>query len=484
MNLKELIKDLNCERTEGISDCEIKGISCDSNKIAPGHLFVAIKGQRADGHSFINQAIAKGAKAVIAEQDFISKPDLVKLLVQDSRAALACVCSRFFGHPAKSLKAIGITGTNGKTTVAYLIESILASAGHLSAVTGTINYRIGSKVYAAANTTPQADILQSFLQETVLAKSRYVIIEVSSHALAQHRVDYIDFSQAVFTNLSGEHLDYHGSLNNYFSCKSSLFERLSASGVGIINVDDHYGRKLANSLKSGQTLTFSIDQPARIQAKNIKLDIEHSRFRAVTPQGDIEIESPLIGRYNIYNVLAAIAVAFIEKIDFSHIASAVKGFSSVPGRLERVDCGQDFLAFIDYAHTDDALANVLRGLRQLSKNKIILVFGCGGDRDRLKRPRMGKVASELTDVTIITSDNPRSEDPAQIAADIIQGIDQKTNNCKVILDRFRAIRQAVSYAQSGDILLIAGKGHESTQVFADKTIHFSDREVIKEILRC
>jgi len=483
MKLKELIKDLSYQRAEGINDCEIKGISCDSNSIAPGYLFAAIKGERADGHDFIDQAVVKGARAVIAQQDFSSKPSLAKVLVRDSKAALACICSAFFGHPAKSLQTIGITGTNGKTTVSYLIESILACAGHASAVTGTINYRIGNKVYAAVNTTPQADILQSFLQETVLAKSKYAIIEVSSHALIQHRVDCIEFAQAIFTNLSPEHLDYHGNLDNYFSCKSILFERLRASGVAVINLDDPYGRKLAK-LVGSRVLSFAIDEPAQIRVRNLKLDISGSRFTAVTPRGSIEIESPLIGRHNVYNILAAIGAALVEKIDFSHIASGIKNFSAVPGRLERIDCGQDFLIFIDYAHTDDALSKVLQGLRQLGKNKIILVFGCGGDRDKSKRPRMGKVADELSDFIIITSDNPRSESPQQIASDIIEGIDKNKNNYKVTLDRFQAIREAFSCAQSKDIVLIAGKGHETTQVFADKVTHFSDREAIGEILRC
>lgn len=494
MKIKELIKDLDYQRIEDIDDCEIKGISCNSQSVAPGHLFVAIKGERFDGHSFIEQAIDKGAKAVILEEDLAFKPacpagrraggkGVTKILVRDSRTALACVCASFFGHPAKRLKVVGITGTNGKTSVSYLIEKIFTSAGHPNGVIGTINYRLGNKIYSALNTTPQADILQSFLQEIVLARFKYAIIEVSSHALAQHRVDYIDFSSAIFTNLSREHLDYHGNLDNYFSCKSTLFERLNPHSWSIINTDDAYGRKLAKLVKS-RVLTFGIERPAQIRARDLNLNIRTSRFTATTPRGNIELESSLIGRHNVYNILAAVAVAFIEEIDSSHIVSGIKRCACVCGRMERVECGGDFPVFVDYAHTDDALAKVLRGLRQLSKDRIILVFGCGGDRDKAKRPRMGRVASELSDFVIITSDNPRSEDPGLIIFDIVKGIDRRKTNYEIVLDRFKAIHKAISMAGERDIVVIAGKGHESSQIFADRAIPFNDYEVVKKILQC
>ncbi len=482
MKLKELIKDLNYKRIENISDYEIKGISCNSHNIAHGYLFVAIRGEKLDGHSFINRAQDLGAKAIILQKDLPIKKKVTKVLVHDSRAALACACATFFGHPAKNLKVIGITGTNGKTTVSYLIEKILECAGYSTGVIGTINYRIGNRVYSAVNTTPQPDILQSFLQEIVLAKSKYAIIEVSSHALAQHRVDCIEFSSAIFTNLSHEHLDYHGNLDNYFSCKSSLFKRLAESASAIINADDPYGRKLQNLVKS-QVLTYGIDSTADIRAKNLKLGIDKLAFTTITPRGNIEIESPLMGRHNVYNILAAISAAFVEEIDFSHIAKGLKRCACVSGRLERIDCGQDFLVFIDYAHTEDALKKILQELRTLSKNKIILVFGCGGDRDKAKRPRMGKIATGLCDYVIITCDNPRSEDPEKIIFDIMKGIGKKKDNYKVVLDRFQAIKYALSVAHNRDIVVIAGKGHESTQVFADKVIPFNDREVVEQILK-
>ncbi len=481
MRLKSLIKELEYKRLENVTDCEIKGISCSSENIRPGYLFVAIAGCRHDGHSFVKEAIARGAVALILEKNLPLKEKPAKILVSDSQTALAAVCARFFGHPAGKLKVIGVTGTNGKTTVSYLIEKILNCAGYPSGIIGTVSYRVGRNERPAVNTTPQADLLQSLLQEIVLSKSKYAIIEVSSHALAQRRVEGVSFSSALFTNLTPEHLDYHKSLSRYFSCKASLFEGLSASSLAIVNTDDPYGRKLVKRINS-RLLTFGIASPAQIQAKDIALTLKQSRFKAVTPKGTIEITSPLIGRHNVYNILAAISAAFAENIDFAHIASGVGELNAVCGRLERVDCGQAFELFIDYAHTEDALEKILQALRQVSKNRIILVFGCGGDRDKAKRPAMGKVATELSDLAIITSDNPRSEEPERIISDILKGVDKKKDNYQVVLDRFEAIGRAVSLAGAADTVVIAGKGHETVQIFADRTIHFNDREAVEKVL--
>jgi len=481
MRLKSLIKELEYKRLENVTDCEIKGISCNSENIRPGYLFVAIAGCRHDGHSFVKEAIARGAVALILEKNLPLKEKPAKILVSDSQTALAAVCARFFGHPAGKLKVIGVTGTNGKTTVSYLIEKILNCAGYPSGIIGTVSYRVGRNERPAVNTTPQADLLQSLLQEIVLSKSKYAIIEVSSHALTQRRVEGVSFSSALFTNLTPEHLDYHKSLSRYFSCKASLFEGLSASSLAIVNTDDPYGRKLVKRINS-RLLTFGIASPAQIQAKDIALTLKQSRFKAVTPKGTIEITSPLIGRHNVYNILAAISAAFAENIDFAHIASGVGELNAVCGRLERVDCGQAFELFIDYAHTEDALEKILQALRQVSKNRIILVFGCGGDRDKAKRPAMGKVATELSDVAIITSDNPRSEEPERIISDILKGVDKKKDNYQVVLDRFEAIGRAVSLAGAADTVVIAGKGHETVQIFADRTIHFNDREAVEKVL--
>lgn len=515
MKLKKLISILEYKRLEDISGCEIKGITCNSNLIQAGYLFVAIKGKKYDGHNFITQAIDRGAKAVIIQKDLPLSKGVTKILVSDPQAALACLCNVFYGSPAKKLKVIGITGTNGKTTVSYLLESILAGTGSLSAVMGTINYRIGNKVFAGVgavedkwpkakveatlqisqvNTTPQIDILQAFLQEAVFAQAKYAIIEISSHALDQRRVEGVDFSSAIFTNLTQEHLDYHCNLDNYFSCKSILFEKLAKHSWAIINVDNAWGRKLIKKVKS-KLLTFGVGQSAQIRAENIKLGLKKSRFIVNTPGAKLEIETALLGRHNVYNILAAVSLAVIEDIDASDIASGVASCLAVPGRLERIDCGQDFLLFIDYAHTEDGLKNVLQSVRQMAKDRsdyffplerqrgrIILVFGCGGDRDKTKRPRMGKIATGLADSVILTTDNPRSEDPEQIISDIIGGIDRK-HNYQVVLDRFEAISEALSQARGGDIVIIAGKGHETGQIFAERVLPFNDREAAERILR-
>jgi UDP-N-acetylmuramoyl-L-alanyl-D-glutamate--2,6-diaminopimelate ligase len=484
MKLKELIKNLQYQCLENMTNCEIKGISSNSRNIRPGYLFVALKGQKYDGHSFVNQAINKGAKAVIVQRDLRLKKRVTKILVQDSQLALINVCAALFEPFTEKLRVIGITGTNGKTTISYLIEKILTCAGYPPGVIGTINYRVGNKTFVAVNTTPQVDSLQSLLQKIVYAKSKYAIIEVSSHALAQRRTEGIRFCSAIFTNLTREHLDYHGSLANYFSAKLKLFEGLDARAWAIINIDDPWGKKLARRISSRQ-LNFGIECPAHIQAKNLKLGIMGSKFTVVTPRGNIEIESPLIGRHNVYNILAAISATFVENIDFSHIALGVKELSYVPGRLERIDCGQNFLVFVDYAHTEDALKNILLTVKKTGKRKIILIFGCGGERDKTKRPRMGKLATEFSDFVFITSDNPRSENPNKIISDILSGVNEKkTKNFKVVVDRLQAIQEALSMVSAGDIVIIAGKGHESVQILANKIIPFSDREVAEKILRC
>ncbi|MFH1245509.1 MAG: UDP-N-acetylmuramoyl-L-alanyl-D-glutamate--2,6-diaminopimelate ligase [Candidatus Omnitrophota bacterium] len=485
MRLQQLIKDLDYKRLENINDCELQGISCSSRCIEPGYLFVAIKGERLDGHNFVAQAINKGAKAVILEQDVPVRSDVAKILTGDSRIALAKVCAVFFGYPSQKLKVIGITGTNGKTTVSYLIEKILQCAGYPCGVIGTVNYRMNNKPYKKfpdwLNTTPQADILQYFLSEIVQAKSKYAVIEVSSHALDQHRVDGVDFSLGIFTNLTREHLDYHENLENYFSCKARLFENLPQNVWAMINIDDIWGRKLVEKVQS-RLLTYSIDSPAQIQARNLRLGSSLSRFTIVSPRGDIEIETPLIGRHNVYNILAAAGAAYVENIDFNLIRLGVQACANVPGRLESVNCGQKFSVFVDYAHTEDALKKVLTSLRQISRNRVILVFGCGGDRDKTKRPKMGRTAVELADYVFLTTDNPRSEDPREIIADIEEGIGKNAENYKVVLDRFCAIEQALSVAVEGDIVVIAGKGHETTQIFAEQVITFDDREAVRKII--
>ncbi|MBN3039278.1 MAG: UDP-N-acetylmuramoyl-L-alanyl-D-glutamate--2,6-diaminopimelate ligase [Candidatus Omnitrophica bacterium] len=483
MKAEELLEGLKLKTVENSYAGKIKGISVDSRRVRPGYLFVAIKGEKLDGHDFVRQAIENGAKAVIMQKNIALKKRTMKIWVDDTQSALAHVCASFFGHPQQKLKVVGITGTNGKTTVSYLIEKILACAGRRSGIIGTVNYRMGDKEYQAINTTPQADVLYPLLQEIVRSKSKYAIMEVSSHALAQGRIRGIDFSHAIFTNLSREHLDYHRDIYNYFSCKSSLFERLSGDAWSIINTDDPYGRRLIGKTKA-RVLCFGTQSPAQIRAEKVKLNLKGSQFRASTPKGNFNISTPLVGSHNVYNILAAISFAFTENIDRRQIVSALESFEGVPGRLERVDCGEDFFVFVDYAHTDAALEVVLRSIRKVCKKNIILVFGCGGNRDKTKRPRMGRLACKFADSVIITSDNPRQEDPQSIVRDIKKGISKKARNYEVIIDRYDAIVQALNLAGKQDVVIIAGKGHESQQIFAQRTIFFNDRKAVEEIITC
>ena len=483
IRLKEIIKNINYRRLCDFADCDIHGVCADSRKVGSGYLFVALKGRHYDGHNFAEAALVSGAKALVLERDLALKEKVNRILVNDSRLALALIAANFFGHPAKKLKLTGITGTNGKTTTSYLIEKILQASNRPSAVAGTVNYRIGKMIQPAVNTTPQAERLQSFLQQAVELGSEYAIIEVSSHALDQGRIAGLDFAQAVFTNLSAEHLDYHGDIDSYFACKSRLFKGLNASSWAIINKDDPYGKRLIK-LTPAKVLTYGLSEDAAVRAGDISLKPDGIKAAISTPAGTIEIESRLLGRHNVYNILAASAWAFAQGIALPAIAAGIKDCGCVCGRLERVDCGQDFFVFIDYAHTDDALRNILTALRQISKRKIILVFGCGGDRDRSKRSRMGRIASELADIVIITTDNPRSEDPGQINAEILQGLSRHRQNCRVVIDRSLAIEQALGLAKSKDIVVIAGKGHESRQIFADKIVPFSDRRAVEKALRC
>lgn len=470
-------------KVEGV-DFQVKGISSNSKDVLRDYVFVAIKGNRQDGNKFIGEAIKRGAKAVVIQSpvhQFTSSPAKAHFIkVKDARQALAKLAAAFYGNPSSKIKVIGITGTNGKTTVSYLLEGLLKKAHLLPAVIGTINYRFKDKIIPAKNTTPGPIELQSLLAKMLKEHINYCIIEVSSHALDQQRVGGIDFRSAVFTNLTQDHLDYHGTLKNYFQAKAGLFKDMSPGSFVVINNDDRYGRRL-KELTCAEVISYGIENDSDVMAKDIRFDITHTEFRLVTSKGEADFKTKLIGRHNVYNILATVAWALKEGIDLFTIKSALGEFSFVPGRLERIDFDGRFSVFVDYAHTQDALKNIILTLRQLSGKKIIVVFGCGGERDKRKRPKMGRVVSELSDYAIITNDNPRSEDPNEIIRDIKKGI-RKRNFC-VIPDRLRAIKKSLSLAKSGDIVLIAGKGHENYQLLKDRRIHFDDRHVIRRCLK-
>ena len=467
MKFKQLIEAIGpCPDDTKIKDFEVRGLSSNSRNIQDNFVFVAIRGTHDDGHGFIQEAIDRGAKAVIVQCQVSGikcrdkKINLIK--VKDTRKALAKLAASFNGYPSSKIKVIGITGTNGKTTVSYLIEAILTEAGKACGVIGTVNYRFKDKLIPAKNTTPGPIELQSMLADMLREGIDYAVMEVSSHALSQQRTEGVNFHSAIFTNLTQDHLDYHKTMQDYFQAKLKLFQDLSASSLAIINNDDEYGKKI-KKLTPAKIVTYGIKDNADIMDK------------------DIKVKPKLIGRHNLYNILAAFAWAEEEGIDLEVIKSALHKFNFVPGRLERIDFSGNFSVFVDYAHTEDALGNVIKALRHLKPNRIIVVFGCGGERDRKKRPKMARVVSTLADFAIITNDNPRSEDPQKIIEEIKKGM--KNDNFFVIPERFEAIRKSLSLAESGDIILIAGKGHENYQILKDKVIPFDDREAVRECLK-
>jgi UDP-N-acetylmuramyl-tripeptide synthetase len=447
-------------------------------------VFVAIRGQKVDAANYIAEAISRGARVIIRQarrESFALDNDTVFINVKDTRMKLSDIASRFYRNPSRKIKVIGVTGTNGKTTTTYLIDKILSHAGFNTGLIGTVNYKYRKNIIPAINTTPGSLELQSLLSRMVKSKIDYCVMEVSSHALDQDRVADVDFSAAIFTNLTQDHLDYHLSLERYFLAKKKLFKNLSSRAWAIVNKDDSYAPRLLRCTQADK-ITYGIKNRADVIAKNIRLGLGYSSFCAVTPCGKVDITTAMVGYHNIYNLLAAVSLCVIEGIDLDLIREAIPRLRVVRGRLEPVECGQPFKVFVDYAHTEDALKNVLSALRQLAHNRIIVVFGCGGDRDKDKRPKMGRVASRFADLVILTSDNPRTEDPKDIIRDIEKGM--TAGRYRVILDRAKAINTALSLAEEGDIVLIAGKGHETAQVFKDKRVPFDDRAVARKMLRC
>lgn len=482
MRITELIKVLGRAEIYCPQDFIVSGISSDSRSVSRDFVFVAINGASTNGNSFIPQAIAKGARAIITSGPLPKDltPDVSFIRVKDARMALARLAAQFWGHPCDKIKVVGITGTNGKTTVSYLIEAILKQARMHPAVIGTINYRFADKVILAKNTTPGPVEIQSMLADMLKSGVDYALMEVSSHALDQNRVAGINFHSAIFTNLTQDHLDYHRTKANYFRAKAKLFKNIALHSLAVLNSDDKYSPVLKR-ITAAKVITYGIFHPGDVLAEKIKFSYGCTEFRLSRGRQKINLKTHLIGRHNLYNILAAAAWALGEGIPLSAIKSGLEKFFLVPGRLEKVSSKEKFLVFVDYAHTEDGLKNVIGALRDLSDGKIIVVFGCGGERDKTKRPKMGRVVTQMSDYAVITNDNPRSEEPQSIVRDIIRGI-RKNNYC-VICDRKEAIRKSFSLAKPGDIVLIAGKGHENYQIIKDKVIAFDDREVARECLK-
>ena len=486
MNLQELISLLDVEKVVGPLDRLVKGLTYDSRKAKIGFLFVAISGFRQDGHNFIPEAIRKGTRVVVVEKEIFSLPPEVTLIrVRSSREALAKLSSYWYGFPSRELKLIGITGTNGKTTTTYLVESILKKAGYKVGRISTINYDLGSGPIPSRITTPESQDLQEILRNMVDAGVNYAVIEVSSHSLVLHRVDGVQFDFAVFTNFSLDHLDFHKSIERYLEAKVSLF-RERAPKMAAVNVDDAMAHHFMKSI-SCPLITYGVKKKARVKGKILKTGVRGSSFLAQVDKNEpLRINLPLLGIHNVYNALAAISTAAAQTVEPLIIREGLERVKRIPGRLEYIQNKRDLDVFVDYAHTPDALEKVLKSLRQVARGKIWVVFGCGGDRDIQKRPLMGKVSLKFADYSVITSDNPRSEDPEKIVAVIEEGVREdgghRGKDYTTVVDRREAIRTALERMKRGDTLLIAGKGHEKVQIFEDRVVEFSDSKVVRDLL--
>lgn len=467
------------------ADLPIQQVTNDSRKVQPGALFVAIHGEATDGNLFAKDAAARGAIAVLsataAPADWNREISWIE--VNEPRKALAIAAANFYGRPANALRLVGVTGTNGKTTTTSLIDSIIKASGGKTGLFGTIAYHTPMGDKPAPNTTPESVDLQSFFAEIRDAGGTYATMEASSHALALDRLWECHFAAAVFTNLTRDHIDFHKTFENYFAAKRRLFEGTGAGApeVAVVNTDDEWGKKLIGVSK--KTLTYGLANGTDLKAKKFQLSFNGLNFTAQTPNGPVQVESPLVGRINVYNILAAIGAGIGLGFSNDVIEAGVRNLHAVAGRFQRIDQGQPFLVVVDYAHTDDALENLIKTARELiTKGRIITVFGCGGSRDRTKRPIMGETSGRLSDLSILTSDNPRQEDPLKIISDIVVGMQKSGGKYMIEADREKAIKMAIEEARTGDIVLLAGKGHEDYQVFADHTIHFDDREVARKAL--
>jgi UDP-N-acetylmuramoyl-L-alanyl-D-glutamate--2,6-diaminopimelate ligase len=468
----------------GASDVVVTGIAYDSREVAPGHVFVALRGLHTDGSFFVRQAVDRGAVAIVSEEP---QPGVVipALQVDDARSALAILAAEFEGHPSEKMRVIGITGTNGKTTTSYLVASIFQAARVKCGVLGTVAYRIGDEVRESKHTTPEAPDVQKLLREMVDRGCGACAMEVSSHALALRRVDAMTFSAGVFTNLTRDHLDFHGDMETYFRAKRRLFEELPPDAPSLINLDDPRGAAVVEV--SAKPVTFAINQPADITPGPLAYSFDGLAFDIRTPRGTLRAKSKLVGRPNVYNILAAVSAAVALDLPFDAIEKGIQTLDAVPGRFEVVSSPQDdIMVVVDYAHTDDALRNLLETARPLAHGRLITVFGCGGDRDRTKRPLMGAVAGRLSDVIVITSDNPRREDPGRIIDEVQRGITNDTrrpgSQLLAIADRRAAIMKAIEIARPGDLVLLAGKGHEKYQIIGDASLPFDEVAVAREVL--
>jgi UDP-N-acetylmuramoyl-L-alanyl-D-glutamate--2,6-diaminopimelate ligase len=484
--LSEVFQGVETALPAGASSLEIRQVACDSRKVKPGALFFAMHGAKADGNKFIQDALKRGAVAIASEEPAPGTipAGVAWIQVREERKALAITAANFLGHPANALQLVAVTGTNGKTTTTSVVDAIVKASGANTGLFGTIAYHTPLGDYPAPNTTPESVDLQEFLAEIRDAGGKYAVLEASSHSLAMDRLWGCHFQAAVFTNLTREHMDYHKTFEDYFAAKKRLFEGTGAGApeVAVLNADDEFGKRLAGLAK--KTVTYGLEADADITTKKFQLTFDGLTFTAHTPNGKVHVVSSLVGRINVYNLLAAIGAAQALGLSNEVIENGIGNLESVSGRFQSIDLGQPFLVIVDYAHNDDALENLIRTARELNpKSRIITLFGCGGEKDRTKRPVMGEVTGRLSDLTILSSDNPRSEDPLKIISDIIVGLQKTAGKYLIEPDREKAIGMAMEEARSGDIVLLAGKGHENYQILADRTFEFDDREMARRALR-
>jgi UDP-N-acetylmuramoyl-L-alanyl-D-glutamate--2,6-diaminopimelate ligase len=487
ITFQDLLQDVELVTAAGLERV-VTGLHYDSRQIQPGYIFVCIQGYRTDGHLFIQDALSRGAVGLVIEKDIDVPSGIAFARVNSSRLALALMAANFYDHPSRDFTLIGVTGTNGKTTTTHLIEAVLSDKGELTGIIGTIWNKVGERKLPVVRTTPESLDLQSILAKMKASMVKTVAMEVSSHALTLQRVAACEFDVGVFTNITQDHLDFHTDLDEYLAAKMLLFDGLGKERTkqrpcyAVVNIDDRAVHQIEKCTRV-PVITYGIHEQADVRADQVQLTPEGSSFTVVHSEGEFPVNVSLPGEFNVYNSLAAISVGLQEKVPVPFIQDALQKMKGVPGRFEPVDEGQEFAVVIDYAHTPDGLENVLHTARQISRGRLITVFGCGGDRDKGKRPLMGRISGEVSDYTVITSDNPRSEVPEKIEQQIEEGIRSVKNaRYAIITDRYQAIRHALLYAKEGDFVVIAGKGHETYQIIGDKVLPFDDRLVAREIL--
>jgi UDP-N-acetylmuramoyl-L-alanyl-D-glutamate--2,6-diaminopimelate ligase len=488
MDLAEVIAGIEFVALTGRANTRVAAVACDSRKVIADTLFFALPGAKTDGNEFVKDAVARGAAAIAsprpAPADLRKEIAWIELMPGAGRKTMALAAANFYNHPAEALKLVGVTGTNGKTTITYIVDSILRAAGCTTGRIGTTGYDTPQGFRVATNTTPESIDLQQMFSEVRDSGGTHAVLEVSSHALTMDRTWGCHFDVAIFTNLTRDHLNFHKTFEEYFAAKKILFAGTGAGvpGVAVLNVDDPYGARLDALAK--RTLTYSVIGPADLTAKKIALSFHGLEFTAQTPAGLLEVRSSLVGRINVYNILAAIGAGLALDLPVAQIEEGIRNLDQVPGRFQRIDEGQPFLVVVDYAHADDALRNLISTARELNPaGRVITLFGAGGERDRSTRPPMGEAAGSQSDLVILTSDNPRTEDPLRIINDVVVGLQKVNGNYLVEPDRDAALALAIDEAKPGDIVLLAGKGHENYQILRDRTYEFDDREKARAILR-